>query len=431
MADASQKKTVLISQMAFGGAGVARFEGKVFFVQNALMGDMVEIEVTDDKDRFGQAKVIDVVSPGIDRIKAPCPVFGTCGGCQWQNATYDSQFKWKLDIVKQQLIRIAKMTGTVTLTGTQSPKVFNYRNRAFLRIHIDGNGAKKIGFFKQSTRDLIAISECYIADPAINIFIKELQRTELELKNLQLRFEVQVFSELEGKVSVVVHPNEKTDLQAEMFAKTLQTFSNVFFCEIKNSTRNEKFLFELTGNISYFTFPGIFQQVNLGINNILRDFLGVEVGSRLKIEKLRILDLFCGNGNLSLQFVRDGAEVSAVEFNKQSIDCAHSSLEVLQKNADYIAGDSVEFLKEAVKKKSYYDMIIADPPRDGMDECLLNILKLAPEYIFYISCDPATLSRDLLTLNEFYKVEKIHCFDFFPHTYHIETLVVMQKKAKS
>ena len=422
MSESQAKKTVTIEQMAMGGKGVARLDGKVIFVKNVGVGDVVEVELVNDKNRYAEAEVVQFLERGPSYTNAPCVYFGKCGGCQWQDATYEAQLDWKKDIVAQQFERIGKL-GKLDIGITGSPEKFGYRNRVLLRIHFDERGEKQVGFFKSGSRELVGIDKCLISESAINEFIQKLLHTEFGLKNLQLRFEVQVFNELSGIVSVVVYPNERYDQKAAEFAKIVGKLSGVLFCELLTKQTKPFLLHEKESGISYFTIPGIFQQVNLKANKILRQFLFSEVVN-LNLGPSKILDLFCGNGNLSLQFC-ELHQVTGVEFNAQAISCAKKSTD-----QDYRAGHAHKILESFVRDKKFFDLVIVDPPREGMKECVESIVNLKPQYIFYVSCDPATLARDLLALKEFYEILKVQCFDFFPQTYHVESLVILKRMGR-
>ena len=196
------------------------------------------------------------------------------------------------------------------------------------------------------------------------------------------------------------------------------------------------FAFEETSNIPSFpeererivfsTSPGMFQQVNINLNGKLRQLVTQYVKSK---NPSKILDLFCGSGNLSLMLSDQNRYIEGIETNRSSIKCAQFNVAINNiQNSQYFRGDTEAHLWKCAKKGESFDLVLTDPPREGMYKGIIPLLKIFPKNIVYVSCDPATLARDLGSLcNKGYKIEKIEAFDFFPNTYHVETAVFLER----
>ena len=178
--------------------------------------------------------------------------------------------------------------------------------------------------------------------------------------------------------------------------------------------------------INYHTHPAAFEQINTGLNHELRTIIKTKI---LDLKVTSVLDLYCGSGNLSLALSNFCKFVVGLEVNKKSVDIANFNVKKNRlKNISYKAVNVKKYLEKEIEKCKIFDAIILDPPRKGIKEDLLPLLKIAPKYLFYVSCDPATLARDIKTLKTHYDIDQVYGFDFFPQTYHLETLTIFKKK---
>jgi 23S rRNA (uracil1939-C5)-methyltransferase len=433
-----------ITGVAFGGKGIARVEGKVWFVKGTVPGDRVRVKPLESKDNFGEgeAEAFLTRSPLRQEIP-PCPVFGQCGGCQWQDIPYSTQLEWKRSFLVDSLRRIGKIEADFT-NILPSPEQWHYRSRILIRVHVDLQGQVAFGFFKGETRELVSISQCHIASQGINRFLTFLSDLRLpENAGETFRLEIQELG-LTGssKLWITVFPSLGRKQNLEPALKQIRTHEQTAWVgssfELGEVSPE---LFESDLGVDFYATPGQFQQVNLAHNQTLRRLVQ-DLITELGIN--RVLDVFCGSGNLSLPLTGICEEVSGVELNPRSIENAKvSAKRNAIDNTHWVAGDGVKYLIDLVKQRNSssssgskgaeapieFDGILLDPPREGFFKGLSSLIGLNPKFIIYVSCDPVTLARDLgwLTKNG-YNVERITCLDFFPNTYHVESLTVLRRR---
>lgn len=430
---------LLIESTAFGGKGVARKDGKVFFVEGAVAGDVALCEVTESAERYSEARVISLREPSPHRGKSPCPVSDVCGGCQWQGIPYQTQLEWKKGFILNALKRIGKMDEKINVDILPSPRINAYRNRVFLRGRVLADGRILVGYFRRSSRDFVPIEQCPIAVDRINRFIKTLVATSFSQEILGLNIEVEVKFRLEIQdiphesdssphLLVTIYDPEDRSFPMDNLIKKVGSMPSVIWCGNSRDVHTAPFvLFESHLNRTYHTAAGIFQQVNVDHNHNIRRMV-MEVVN--EYQPKRILDVFCGSGNLSLALADQLKVIDGVEYSKRAIDIANYNVSKQGlENVSYYAGDTEKFLWRAAKQGIKYDLIITDPPREGMYKALIPMMKIGPRQIIYISCDPSTLSRDLSSLcRSQYRISKFIALDFFPNTYHVESFVVLEAK---
>ncbi|NRA45290.1 MAG: class I SAM-dependent RNA methyltransferase [Oligoflexales bacterium] len=423
--------TVDIEKVAYGALGIARHEGQTIFVPGAIPGDRVVISIESDKGRYAHAKLISyaVKSP---LTQKPSCAYESCGGCQWQHASYREQLSWKGSFVADAFERIGKIPLPIGYKVLPSPTELNYRNRVLLRGTVHKDGSVGVGFFKKATKEQVHIDRCMIARPILNRVIEQISRLNISVKPQKFRMELQEFealSEQTAQVSVVVHPVLKHDLSLEKLVEKLGAFHEVIWSGLSTELKNPPFIpLETYQGLSYFSAPGQFFQVNLAHNRQLREFVQQEVTKDEQANK--ILDLFCGSGNLSLGLAAAGKTVFGVEANPIAIKAANYAVTYNRiENCTYKTGDALKYLSKSCKKQEQFDVVLVDPPRAGMKEGMSFLRAMTPKKIIYVSCDPNTLARDLRELKDDYHLESVTSFDFFPHTYHVETAAVLQLKS--
>lgn len=345
---------------------------------------------------------------------------------------------WKRGFVASALTRIGKISADVDIPINGSDQVYEYRNRVLLRCYIDNDGERSqisFGYFKRSSRELVAIEFCRIASPIINQILSTIKKsfdTDLVLQKIssqKIRMELQEIPK--RGVTIVLYPTEgdKQDLVPlkECFKKLPNVLwvGTVFELDEAPMFAFEE-VFEDSKSFVFSTSPGVFQQVNIDLNKKLRHLV-----TQYAVEKKseRILDLFCGSGNLSLMMSEKKRYIEGIETNPYSIKCANNNVVINElPNSHYFKGDTEAHLWKCAKKGEQFDLVLTDPPREGMYKSIIPLLKIFPKNIVYISCDPATLARDLGSLcGKGYKIEKIEVFDFFPNTYHVETAVFLER----
>lgn len=429
MAPSSSDIILTISSMAYGGNGVARLDGKVYFVSDGVEGDVVKVRVTEDKERYANAEISEFVSLSPLRETPRCPFIKSCGGCQWMGIPYTQQLSWKKDFILSALKRIGKIPDNITIEVKPSPEIYNYRNRIMLRVHVSDRGILTCGYFKRGTRELVPINRCDIANETINKIVRHITSVNLQgVKNIKFRMEIQELPAGSGKLVVTITPADGDKKATKSFTESLRTLDYVTWAGMGTDFKDAPTItFDRQFDSSFLTLPGQFQQVNVKHNKNLRSFIADLVD---EYKPKRILDVFCGSGNLSIGIAKNDIYVEGVEANSVAIDCAKKNVEENNiSNATYIAADAEKHLLKLSRSQAKFDLVILDPPRQGFHGGMASLKLIAPKQIIYVSCDPTTLARDigLLCREQDYSIKSITGFDFFPNTFHVETVVVLER----
>ncbi len=409
--------------------------GKVYFVADAVTGDSVDISVTADSGRYADAKIDGFVNKSALRGKSSCPYSESCGGCQWQDIAYSQQLTWKRQFVESALARIGKVGASVDVAISGSSEVLHYRNRIFVRGIFAADGSIEFGYFRRGSRELVRIDQCAIASGAVNSVLAILKtarfnRSEDSRADTPYRMELQeIPPQLAGdkaQVVITVYPPAPDCRGLDAFLDGLRGIPGVYWAGYANRLLDAPiFFFEEDRGIRYHTRAGQFQQVNVTHNRLVRSAVREIVEA---YAPSRILDLFCGSGNLSLGLCRDDRYVQGIEFSPVAIATAQENLVRNGiKNALYVSGNCEKHLWKCSKKGERFDVVIADPPREGMFKELIPLANMRPRAIVYVSCDPATMSRDIGALIKHgYGLQWVRAFDFFPNTWHVESLAVLE-----
>ena len=391
-------------QPVYGGYTLYRDEGKgIIFVKGALPEEVVEIVIEERKKDYSIARVVEIIEPSVWRVKALCEFYGICGGCQLQHVDYNFQLTLKAEILKDLIKRIAKIE--IDTVPVRSLRQFNYRYRAQFKV-----GSSGIGFYKEGTRELVAIKLCPLMIHEINDLLPQLSN----LKSTTLR-EIHIASNGKESLIYLKGVNFNNEL-LEYFS--LNGLSGVAF---ENKNYGKEFIYMPAETLYYTVSAKSFFQTNWELNKELIN----KISEMIDDERIRLLDLYAGAGNFSLPLASKVKDVIAVEENPYVFNDLKRNIEVNGiKNLRPINSSIERF-----RPSGHYDIVIIDPPRPGMsDRALKNLLEASPDKIFYISCNPSTLARDIKKLSGNYELQFVEIFDFFPNTYHIETLAVLHKR---
>jgi 23S rRNA (uracil1939-C5)-methyltransferase len=427
MSSEPNRLTVTITGMAYGGRGIGRVDGKVVFVPETRPGDEAEVTVVTDSGKYIDAKLESLKRPADARVKPLCQYFDRCGGCQWQHSVYDEQLAWKKDSIASSLKRIGKIGADFPISMVPSAP-FNYRTRATFRVRVEPAKQSLIGYFAAASHEFVAIDECAIVNDSLNTFIQNFAKTSFG--NLTLKARLEVLSTVEGLL-IFVHTDEtwtKNDISE--FGAILAAVTGVKAVEIHRGSGGDIAFatWDRQFGLEFLSAPGQFQQANTALNQALRAYVRSVVE---RVKPMRVLDLFCGNGNLSLGLpVRS---VRGIEYNSRAIEAANRSVGLNNLNGstyEYYATDAEKHLWRVAKLGERFDFVIADPPREGMYKCVPPLLKLAPEWLLYVSCNPTTLARDLGGICRVYTIQEVHAYDFFPQTYHVESVVLLKRNSR-
>ncbi|MDQ5844065.1 MAG: class I SAM-dependent RNA methyltransferase [Acidobacteriota bacterium] len=373
---------VEIERLLPGGVGLAHAEGLTLFVSLAAPGDVVQIKIDRVQGKLGYASIQEIVKPSAVRVEPPCPYFGLCGGCDFQQLTYEAQLNAKVEIIRDCLRRLAGIDVTGEIPMHASPDEWHYRARAMWQLDpVRGY----LGYFARGSRDVCDVEYCAVLAP-------ELEDT---------------FEKLRKKLRAQGAPRELRNIEAVVGDERVST--SLQPTEVSRIIGNERY---------HFSAQAFFQ-----INHALLPALTAEA---IGEEKGKIaIDLYCGVGLFTLPLARRFQEVVAVETNERAAHFARRNLEFAElKNAEVVTLDVGEWLKY-YRSFEPLDLLLLDPPRAGVENRVIEgILSVRPQQIVYVSCDPATLARDLKKLIAGgYSFHSVVAFDMFPQTHHVETVV--------
>jgi len=417
---------VKIAGIAFGGDGIARLDGKVYFVADALPGQTVEIEVYEDKERFAKARLLHLIEEAPFAAIAPCLYTDRCGGCQWQKAPYEQQLAWKASFIRDALQRIGGLAADSYAFSMQASQLpYAYRNRIEVKFRIRKEGCVELGYFAKSSHQLVSIQECKIADPLINEALAYLCHLQCPptARDFEGSLELQTVQGENG-YHVLLFADHWPSAVWQLLLKGIEQVP--WLKDHVLLDRKAFVLLETWQGLKFHTRAGQFQQVNLPANRFLRQWV-LDIAKKNQVKTA--VDLYCGSGNLSLALAREKIQVFGVESYGPSIEAARYNRQINHLNgyAEYETGDAqdIRLLFPTLPK---VDLMIVDPPRSGMTEAIGPLLEIDARHLIYVSCDPNTLARDLKRLvAEGYQLESVMGLDFFPQSYHVETVCLLRK----
>lgn len=448
-----------IEDMGVDGAGIGKADGMTFFVKDAVIGDVVRAKVMKLKKTYGYARLMELQEASPDRVEPKCPYYRQCGGCQIQALSYEKQLEFKERKVRNNLERIGGFTEIPMepIVGMEEP--YHYRNKAQFPVGTDKDGHIVTGFYAGRTHTIIPNRDCALGLP-VNREILDLVIDFME------KYHVSAYDEKTGKglvrhvlircgftskekmVCLII--NGKSLPHSEKLVEALRKIDGMTSISINCNTGRtnvilgrktivlwgQEYITDQIGEISYEISPVSFYQVNpvqteklYGLALEYADLHGEET----------VWDLYCGIGTISLFLAQKAKQVYGVEIIPQAIENAkRNAVKNGIENAEFFVGKSEEVLPEfyekeaAAGRKAHADVIVVDPPRKGCDEKLLEtIVKMAPDRVVYVSCDSATLARDLKILCENgYELKRARAVDQFCHTVHTESVCLMERKDK-
>lgn len=396
---------VTINKLDNKGRGIGYTSGKIVFVKNALPGEVVTLKNIKEHKKYITADIQNIVKKSELRNIPKCPYYDSCGGCNLMHVGIDYQEEYKEEKVKEILKKYANIKENIKFI--KNNKELYYRNKVTLKVK---NG--EFGYYNDETHNFINVNNCLLVNNKINEFIKS---NVIKINNGELVIRVNYQDELlisiksEENISILNDINKYNVVGVVLNDKII--YGTSFFYD---------YIGDFKFKVSYNSF---FQ-----VNNYMASNIFMILKSNLKGKNL--LDLYCGVGTLGLSLKDNFESIYGIEkIENAIIDAKENALINNCHNAHFYAGDTYEVLKDI---NVSFDTIIVDPPRSGLNEETRNlIIKLKPDKLCYVSCDPFTLARDLNILNKFYDVEKINALDMFPNTYHVECVCILERTSKS
>ncbi len=397
---------VRVTDVDYMGRGVARIDNIVTFIPGVLKDEIVEISQKKSKKNYNEAKLVKVLESNPSRIIPLCLLYEDCGGCDLMHMNYEEQLDFKENKVKNTIKKFANLDIKINKI-IKSEEVFNYRNKVTFHVN------NVLGFYEKDSNNFIKIDKCLLLDKNINKLMKQLNYLDLT-------------SISEITIRICKNNNESMLILAttkDIDVSRIKGFSSIYLYNgryiLKQGTKT---IIERMNDFNFYISPSSFFQINT--------FQAINLYDKVKeyaalTGKETLLDLYCGTGTIGLYLSRNCQKVYGIELNKDAINDANLNKQKNNiKNVDFYCENANKFM-EKVKEK--LDVIVVDPPRAGLDSKTINsILKVKPTKVIYVSCDVATLARDLKILNEQYEVLELTPFDMFPNTCHVECVCVMK-----
>lgn len=428
------------------GRGVGRYNNFTFFIDGGTIGDKVKFRVKEIKKSFGLGEVVEILEPSPYRVESKCSYFPECDGCQLHNLDYKRQLEFKRDMVQNDLERIGKIADIEVneVLGMENP--YRYRNKADFKVGKDD----KIGYFKRESHNLIPIDKCIIQDEIVDEIIDLVKQymKEWEVAGYDKKTKKGIIKNLlvrttkDNKAMVVIVTKKSRLPRQEELIKILTSNENIvsIYQNIQPDDRSillgekdvhlygEEKLIDSIGEYKFLISPKSFFQVNPYQTEILYnkvvEFLDLKGNET-------VVDLYCGIGTIGIYLSKYAKRVYGVETVRQAIDDGKENLKLNGiENMEFIKGRSQDILPKFNDQEVKIDALIVDPPRKGLDKGLIDTIEQgSPEKIVYVSCNPATLSRDLKYLGEKgYKVKEVQPVDMFGMTTHIEVVTLLIKE---
>lgn len=435
----------------FEGEGIAKIDGFTIFIPNAIKGERVKILIVKVLASHAFGKMLEILEKSQYRIESDCSTYKRCGGCNLRHIRYEETLKMKQNAVQSLVNKTLKTKIQVQETlGMENP--YYYRNKAQYPVGIDKNEKPIIGVFANRTHEIIPIQKCFIQN-------EKSEKLAKFVFNWIVRNNISIYNEKTGKglirhivtkigiktneiMCVLVINGSKIPKEQELVQEILENFPEVKTIVKNINTKNTNvimgkeniniygngYIEDILGEYKFKISPLSFYQVNPVQAEKLYN-IGVEAA---KITKEDIVfDLYCGIGTISLFMAKYAKKVYGIEIVEDAVnDAKENALNNDIKNVEFITGDVENVLDELINIKNIIpDVIMVDPPRKGLDsKSVDNIIKILPKKVVYISCNPATLVRDLAKLEDAYEVKNIKLVDMFPFTSHVECVALLELK---
>ena len=448
----NEKYIVDIIDNGYEGEGIAKIDNFTIFISGAIKGEKVKIVIVKVTSSYAYGKILEILEKSEDRIEEiDCSTYKRCGGCDLRHMNYNKTLELKKNIVQNLVNKTLKSKVEVKDTiGMDNP--FNYRNKAQYPVGIDNDRNPIIGVFANRTHEVIQIKECMIQNKQseeIAKFICEFAKqnnisvyNEETRKGLLRHIVIKVGIKTNEIMCVLVLNGKKINNEEKLVKELIGRFSNIKTIVKNINMQNtnvilgkeniniygDGYIYDKLGDYTFKISPLSFYQINP---------IQTEKLYNLALEKAELtgkeilFDLYCGIGTIGIFMANRGKEVYGIEIVEQAIEDAKENCKINNiTNAKYYAGDTEKLLSDLIEKQNIVpDVVVVDPPRKGLDNTTIeNIKKIKAKRVIYISCNPATLVRDLSKLEEQYEIKEIQPLDMFPFSHHVESLAVLKLK---
>lgn len=449
--------SVRIEDIGVNGEGIGKIDGYTLFVKDAIVGDYAKVRITKPLNNYAYARLEEIITPSEVRVAPKCPVAKTCGGCQIQEMDYKAQLEFKKNKVKNNIERIGGITDFEIADTLGMEEPYHYRNKAQYPVGEDKDGNIIMGFYAGRTHSIVPCTDCVIGDTVNKEILKIIKQFMTEFKirpydeatNKGLVRHVLIrkgFKTGEIMVCLVINGNKLTN--ESVLVERLRSVRGMTSVSLNINKENtnvilgsrvvnlygDGYITDYIGLIKFHISPLSFYQVNPKQTQVLYgkalEFAGLT-------GKETVWDLYCGVGTISLFLAKLAKKVYGVEIIPEAIADARNNAKLNNiKNAEFFVGKAEEVMPQYYENQQKQgieasaDVIVVDPPRKGCDERLLaTIIKMEPEKVVYVSCDSATLARDLKFLCENgYEIKKVQPVDMFAHSVHVETVCLLSRK---
>jgi 23S rRNA (uracil1939-C5)-methyltransferase len=442
---------VKIENWGSNGEGICRIGGMAVFVRGAAKDDLCDIRILKVQKRHAFARVETIIQGSHHRIENDCPYFDKCGGCAYRHISYEEELHLKQERVSDALKRIGGIDMPVKPV-TPSPDIDGYRNKAIFQT-ANTRSAPVIGFYRRGSHDVIPIEhcalQCHLTNQVVRVIADFAAENNLEMydetKHTGTLRHVFTRTSSEGQIQVcLVSATKHIDNIDKLTTRLVEEFpqisgimlihnedvGNVALTGPITTLYGEQYLTDTLCGLTFRISPYSFFQINHAqtenLYSIALDFADLTGTGN-------VLDLYCGIGTITLNLAKKAKHVYGVEIIPEAIEDARMNAVFNEiTNVDFICADAGEAAKEIVSSKTTIDLLTVDPPRKGLSSQTIEaILEIGPARIIYISCDPATLARDLGLLKEHYTVQHVQPVDMFPRTTHVECVVLMSASSEA
>ena len=447
----NEEYIVEIIDNGFQGEGIAKIEGFTIFIPNAIKGEKVKIIIVKVLSSHAFGKIIEIVEKSEHRVESDCNTYKRCGGCNLRHIDYQETLKMKQNAV-QSLVNKTLQNKIKVQTTLGMDKPYHYRNKAQYPLGKNKNGEPVMGTFANRTHEIIPIEKCMIQN-------EQTEKLAKLVFDFIVKNQISIYDEKTGRglvrhivtkigiktneiMCILVINGKQFSQEKELVEYILKEFPNVKSIikniNMKNTNvilgnkninlYDDGYIKDILGEYTFKISPLSFYQVNPIQAEKLYE-LGVK-GADIKKSDI-VFDLYCGIGTISLFMSKYAKKVYGIEIVEEAVEAAKENAKINNvKNTEFISGDVEKVLTDLIdNRKVIPDIVMVDPPRKGLDDISVNnILKISPKKVVYISCNPATLMRDLAKLEDKYVIDSIKPVDMFPFTSHCEVVSVLQLK---